>query len=72
MKHLAFSPQTRVADVLAQAPHTLPVFLELKLGCIGCSINRFCTLAELAAHYELALDQVFDKFNERLVNHESD
>lgn len=44
-----------VADLLNRFPDTAAVFMQFKLGCIGCSMACFCTLADVAEDYELDL-----------------
>ena len=45
-----------VADVLARWPQTIPVFTQHRMGCVGCAMAPFETLAEVAAIYQLDLD----------------
>ena len=53
MEPFAFSPLTLVADLLAVSPQVAPLFVALRVDCAGCSMTRFCTLADLARHYGL-------------------
>ncbi len=48
-----------VADTLNSYPQLTKLFVEWKTDCIGCYLNRFCTLEEVAAIYSLDLDEVF-------------
>ena len=50
------SPHVLVADLLDAFPPMASLLLELRLDCLGCSMNKFCTLEELCKHYELDLD----------------
>ena len=45
-----------VADVLARWPQTIPVFTYHRMGCVGCAMAPFETLAEVAMIYELDLN----------------
>ena len=45
-----------VADVLARWPQIIPVFTHHRMGCVGCAMAPFETLAEVAAIYELDLN----------------
>lgn len=40
-----------VADVLAERPHAARVFIERRMGCVGCAFAPFETIAEAAAAY---------------------
>ncbi len=53
-----------VADVLARWPQTIPVFIHHRMGCVGCPIASFETLAEVAAIYELDLNCFLDELEQ--------
>ena len=53
--------EASVASILQQWPQTSRVFLNQKTACVGCYLSRFCTLAEVAASYELPLDILLEK-----------
>jgi len=65
------SPRTLVADLLASTPLMAPLFVELRVDCIGCSMNKFCTLEDLCDQYQLELETVISMIQERTINHES-
>jgi hypothetical protein len=58
------SPQVLVADLLGTSPLVVSLLLELRVDCIGCSMNKFCTLEELCNQYELDLESVLCKVQE--------
>jgi hypothetical protein len=60
------SPQILVADLLDTSPLIARLLFELRVDCLGCSMNKFCTLEELCAHYDLELQSVLSKVQERL------
>jgi len=65
------SAQTLLADLLDTSPLVVNLLLELHVDCIGCSMNKFCTLEELCDHYELDIEAVLYKVQERLNNAKS-
>jgi hypothetical protein len=71
MEHLTLFPRTLVADLLAATPLMAPLFVELRVDCIGCSMNKFCTLEDLCDQYHLELETVISMIQERTINHES-
>jgi hypothetical protein len=71
MESPTLSPAMLVADVLALSPLIAPLFVELRVDCLGCSMNRFCTLADLCQHYEMNPETVLTLIRERMVNHAS-
>jgi hypothetical protein len=60
------SPQTVLAELLNGSPLVVSLLLELRVDCVGCSMNKFCTLEELCTQYELDLENVICKVQERL------
>ena len=71
MEHLTLSPRTLIADLLAATPLMAPLFVELRVDCVGCSLNKFCTLEDLCEQYQLELETVINLIQERMINHES-
>jgi hypothetical protein len=71
MEHPTLSPRTLVADLLAATPPMAPLFVELRVDCVGCSLNKFCTLEDLCEHYQLEIETVIQLIQERTINHES-
>lgn len=53
-----------VARVLKTYPQLAGVFLALKTDCVGCHLNRFCTLQDVAASYGLPLGILLQKLQE--------
>ena len=63
------SSEMLVADLLARYPLVMTLFIELHLNCIGCSLNKFCTLDDICTHYELDFEtlvlKIQKKYNSR-------
>lgn len=53
-----------VDEVMRRWPRTLPVFVRLKLNCVGCDMAPFETLAEVAQTYDLPLDDLLVQLND--------
>lgn len=60
MEYPTLSPRMLVADLLALSPLTASLLIELRVDCIGCSMNKFCTLQDLCNQYELDLETLLD------------
>lgn len=60
------SPQTIIADLLGASPQLAGLLLELRVDCIGCSMNKFCTLEDLCSRYGLDLDQIISRIQTKL------
>jgi len=50
-----------VADLLIFYPLVTSLFIELRVNCVGCSMNRFCTLEDLCKYYDLDLKKISDR-----------
>ena len=50
----------RLSELLALSPAITTLFIELHIDCIGCSMNRFCTLKTLCRQYALDMDEVIE------------
>ncbi len=57
-----------VEQVLKAYPQAISVFFELKTDCVGCHLDKFCTLNEVAAAYELSLAGLTQKLHEAIQN----
>lgn len=57
MKKNTFSKDLLIADVLHHWPETIPIFLKRQMGCIGCAMAPFETLAEAANIYGFCCTQ---------------
>jgi len=44
------SPQTLIADLLDISPVIANLLFELRVDCVGCSMNRFCSLEDLCIY----------------------
>lgn len=53
-------------EVMKTYPETVSVFLSLKMACVGCSLERFCSLQEVAAAYQLPLEFLLAKLHESI------
>jgi len=52
-----------VAELLTRFPQVIPLFLERRMGCIGCSMSRFEDLADVSAIYGLDLNHFLRDIN---------
>ncbi len=50
------NPEMLVADVIHDWPQGVPIFLQLRMACVGCDLAAFCTLEEAARDYHLPID----------------
>jgi hybrid cluster-associated redox disulfide protein len=48
--------QSSIQEILREYPEAIQVFIQLKTQCVGCAFERFCTLEDVAKHYELDIE----------------
>ncbi len=54
----AFLTQLTVEDILKRWPQTFSVFRNRNTDCVGCLLQRFCTLKDVAETYEITLQDL--------------
>ena len=54
-------PQWTVDRVLQEWPDAFSVFMKHRTKCVGCFMQQFCTLQEVAETYQLSLEQLIDE-----------
>ncbi len=50
---MAFQADDLVDDVMSGSAQTIRVFLEFKLGCVGCPIASFHTIADACREHHI-------------------
>ena len=53
--------QLTVDKVLQRWPPAFSVFMKNKTKCVGCFMQQFCTLTDVAETYQLSLQQLIDE-----------
>jgi hybrid cluster-associated redox disulfide protein len=53
--------QWTVDRVLQECPEAFSVFMKHRTKCVGCFMQQFCTLQEVAEIYQLSLEQLIDE-----------
>ena len=52
--------QLKVDKVLQKWPQAFSVFMKNKTKCVGCFMQRFCTLKDVAETYQLSLEKLIE------------
>jgi len=47
-----------VEDVLRKWPETWTVFMSKRTECVGCFMQRFCTLQDVAETYQISVEDL--------------
>ena len=55
-----------VEQVLLAFPETAEVFIRFKADCLGCRLEKFCTLEEVVRDYNLILDDFLAALHEAI------
>lgn len=53
---MTVDPALSIADILERWPDVVEVLIRRRLGCVGCAMAPYDTLADIARIYELDLD----------------
>ena len=56
MNTKAFQAQQTVEEILKTFPQLMSVFRKHGTDCVGCLLQRFCTLQDVAEIYEVELN----------------
>ncbi len=65
------SPDITVKKLLDRYPQLLQLFMDLGLLCIGCPVEAFHTLADVALEYQLDLNQLLQRIDTAIGSNES-
>jgi hypothetical protein len=60
------SPHMLVADFLALSPLMVSFLVDLRVDCVGCSMNRFCTVEDLCTLYGLDLETILQTIQDKM------
>lgn len=52
-----------VEDVLRRKPKTARVFVKHRTQCVGCYVQKFCSMKDVAEIYQINLDEFLKDLN---------
>jgi hybrid cluster-associated redox disulfide protein len=61
MSKVGITPDQTVGEIMRRWPGTVAVFLLHRMACVGCTMNRFDTLAYASAEYAVPLSRLVDE-----------
>ncbi len=50
-----------VDEILQKWPHAFSVFMRNKTKCVGCYLQKFCTLKEVAEMYQIPIEKLIEE-----------
>lgn len=50
-----------ISKLLNVYPETARLLIDLRVNCVGCSLNRFCTISDVCEYYDLDHASVWDR-----------
>ncbi len=62
--NLDYLPKMSVKELFNSEPQLVKMFMELKLHCIGCPMDEFHTLEDVAKENNLDLDRLLGKIQD--------
>lgn len=61
---MKFSKDTRIGELLEQAPEKVEILLNAGMHCIGCPASQMETIEEACEVHGIDVDEVVEKLNE--------
>ena len=61
---MPFRSDDLVDDIMRAAPHTIRVFLEFKMACVGCPIATFHTVEDACREHGIDRDKFLAALSE--------
>ncbi|HXD08654.1 MAG TPA: hypothetical protein VN653_01225 [Anaerolineales bacterium] len=61
--NIVFQAYMTVEDTLKLQPEIWTVFMRHRMSCSGCYMQRFCTLQDVAATYQISLQNLLEDLN---------
>ena len=58
------SSSALVGELLDRSPLTAAMLIDLHVECIGCSMNKFCSLEDMCNYYGLELNPIHNLIQE--------
>jgi hybrid cluster-associated redox disulfide protein len=55
-----------VGEVLNDWPQTIPVFMDFRLGCVGCVMAQFDTLRDICRIYGLPAPRLLEELEKAI------
>ena len=53
-----------VDEVLRKKPESARVFVKRRMQCVGCYMQRFCTIKDVTEIYQVSLDEFLKDLND--------
>jgi hybrid cluster-associated redox disulfide protein len=50
-----------VEEILQKWPYAFSVFMRNKTKCVGCFLQRFCTLKDVAEMYQIPIEKLIEE-----------
>jgi hybrid cluster-associated redox disulfide protein len=55
-----------VEETLEHWPDIYKVFMNYKTGCVGCFLQQFCTLRDVASIYRIPLPELIEELTKHV------
>jgi hypothetical protein len=66
--NISITSDSTVRDVLKTCPDSAQAFFLLRTDCVGCWLQRFCTLKDVCGAYALDMEEVIKTLQESSVH----
>ena len=65
---MVFNKDTRIGDILENAPEKAEILLEVGMHCLGCPASQMETLEEACDVHGIDVNEVVEKLNNNVEN----
>ena len=68
----SISPQLTISDILERWPEVIPIFINHKMACVGCSLSDFMTLEDALEIYHLEKEPFIEQIKQAIQTRKSE
>ena len=68
----SISPRLTISDILERWPEVIPIFINHKMACVGCSLSDFMTLEDALEIYHLEKEPFIEQIKQAINTQQSE
>jgi hybrid cluster-associated redox disulfide protein len=68
----SISPQLTISAILERWPEVIPIFIQLKMSCVGCTLADFMTLEDALEIYHLEKEPFIEQIKNAIQTKQSE
>lgn len=68
----SISPHLTISAILERWPEVIPIFINHKMACVGCSVSDFMTLEDALEIYHLEKEPFIEQIEQAIQTRKSE